>query len=105
VTQPQPEKKVFTHNIQIPPNTNLEELGGAYKALLEAVGVKASLIPFEANPQGFTHPIEECNKILTRDYMATMQLLQSSVLHHGAVYLENLTFHANSAVFVFFYME
>lgn len=105
MTDSAPQKKTFTHNIQLPPNTDNAELGGAYKALLEAVGVNASLIPFEVNPNGFTHPIAECNQILTRDYMATMQLLQSSVLQHGAVYLENMTFRLNTVVFVFYYME
>lgn len=106
---PQPEKvkKTFTHVVQVPPNTDVPQMAGAYRSLLMAVGIRSIelLDIFPENPQGFSHPIEECQEKLKHDFMQTMQLLQSSVNEHGTVYLENVTFNANSAVFVFYYME
>lgn len=107
MTQPAKVKKTFTHVVQVPPNTDVPQMAGAYRSLFNAVELKNTemLDIFPDNPQGFTHPIPECQEKLKHDFMQTMQLLQASVLDYGTVYLENATFNQNSAVFVFYYME
>lgn len=105
--QPEKVKKTFTHVVQVPPNTDVPQMAGAYRSLLQAVGIRGieMLDIFPENPHGFTHPIETEQAKLKHDFMLTMQLLQSSVNEHGTVYLENVTFNANSAIFVLYYME
>jgi len=98
--------KVITHNIQVPPNTDMQELGGAYKALFETLGVKnTDIIPFPSTVGGVTHPIEECLKKMTSEYMATMSLIQGLVMEHGTLNFENMTFNGMTAVFAFNYTE
>lgn len=98
--------KVITHNIQVPPNTDMQELGGAYKSLFETMGVKnTDMIPFPSNTGGVTHPIEECLNLMTSEYMATMSLVQGLVLEHGVLNFENMTFNGRTAVFAFNYTE
>lgn len=98
------QKQLFTHVVQVPPNTDVFEMVGAYRALLESMNIDTTLLNiFPINNQGFSHPIEECKHVLTNDFMRTMQLLNASVADYGTVYLENFTNNGKSAVFVFYY--
>lgn len=108
MTQPEKVKKTFTHILQVPPNTDIPQMAAIYRLLLNACEVKGTemldIFP-EIDSKEFSHPIEECNNKLKHDFMQTMQLVQSSVLEHGTLYLENITFNALTAIFVFYYME
>lgn len=106
MTEQVKQKQTFTHVVQLPPNTDVQEMLGAYKNLFEIQQVDTTLLKlFPNNAQGFSHPIPECNKILTDDFLATMQNIEASKLEHGTIYLENFTVNANSVVFIFFYLE
>lgn len=108
MTQPEKVKKTFTHVVQVPPNTDIPQMAAIYRLLLNACGVRdigmLDIFP-EIDSKEFTHPIPECQNKLQHDFMQTMQLVQSSVLEHGTLYLENVTFNALTAIFVFYYME
>lgn len=100
------EVKIVTHNIQIPPNTDMQELGGAYRALFSTLGVSnTDVIPFPEHTGGVTHPIQECLDKLTSEYMQTMSVVQGLMLEHGALNFENMTFNGLTAVFAFNYTE
>lgn len=106
MTEQVKQKQTFTHVIQLPPNTDVQEMLGSYKHLFTIQQVDVTLLgQFPSNSQGFSHPIPECNKILTDDFLNTMTTIEASKLEHGTIYLENFTVNANSVVFIFFYLE
>lgn len=100
------EKKTFTHTVHIPLNTDVPEMIGAYRALLESLEINTDLMSmFPINPQGFSHPVVECQEKLKHDFMQTMQLLTASKQDHNEVFLENITVTTAAAVFILYYME
>lgn len=104
---PTPVKKQFTHTVQVPAATDVPEMLGAYRSLLTSIQIQVGTLMdlFPENPNGFTHPIPESKAQLEHDFFGTMSLMQSSVLEHGTVYLENVTVSPQTLVFVLFYME
>lgn len=106
MTEQSAQKQTFTHIVQVPPNTDVQEMLGGYRSLFGIQGVVGNVLDtFPINAQGFTHPIPECNKILTDEFLHTMQLVQAAILEHGTVYLENATINGKTVVFIFYYME
>lgn len=106
MTEEVKQKQTFTYVVQLPPNTDVAEMLGAYKNLFSIQGVDVSLMKqFPVNTQGFSHPIPECNKILTDDFLRTMEAVQASITEHGTIYLENFTVNGKTVVFIFYYME
>jgi len=76
---------------------------GVYNNLLQACQIKGVInVPPAA---GFTHPIEECQQQLQRDFLNTMQLLQTAVASYGSVTLVNARCTSASLTFVFQYVE
>ena len=99
----QQQVRTFTHVVNCPPLTDVAEMMGVYNNLLQACQIKGTIqVPPAA---GFTHPIEECQKQLQRDFLATMQLLQTAVASYGSVTLVNARGTTSSLTFVFQYVE
>lgn len=100
------EVKIVTHSVYVPPNTDMEAMGGAYRALFSSLGVQnTDIIPFPENTTGVSHPIEECLKKMTSEFMGTMGIVQGLVLEHGTLNFENMTFNGQTATFSFNYTE
>jgi len=106
MTEQAKQKQVFTYVVQLPPNTDVHEMLGAYKNLFSIQGVDITLMNMiPTNTQGFSHPIPECQQILQTDFFRTMESIQAAVTDHTSVYLENFTVNGKTVVFTFYYLE
>lgn len=99
----QPQVRTFTHIVSCPPLTDMAEMMGVYNNLLQACQIKGNIAVPPVT--GFTHPIAECQQQLQKDFLQTMQLLQTAVASYGSVTLVNARCTSSSLTFVFQYVE
>lgn len=92
-------KNVFTHVVTVPHLTDVPQFLGAYKNLLNTLGI-SNEIPFEAS-QGFTHPIEESQNKLTQDFMQSMIILKHKSEASGPVICDDVRIGNTTITFVF----
>jgi len=101
---PSPEKKLFTHVVQLPAQTDVPEFIGVYRAMFETCGVDCSQMFFPTAVK-FTHPIPEMNEKLARDYAETLLILQSTVANCDTIAVINCRVTSGTATFIFEYTE
>lgn len=103
MTTQQAVLKTTTHNVRIPPLTDVEQLIGGYKSLFNALGIPNE-IPMPA-VEGFTHPIPAENEKLTADFFTSMMAFKQLKIDKVNVKLVNTRINAAMLVFVFTYEE
>lgn len=96
--------KILTHNVQVPPLTDQQEMLGAYRTLFDSLCVPHTM-PFEANPNGFSHPIEAENAKLSNDFFNTMMVVRQLLIDRINVQLTNVRVSSSMVTFVFSYEE
>lgn len=92
---------MFTHVIQVPPLTDSMMLVGAYRALMDTIGIDTSALANYPNATGVTHPVESAQQILVDDFQDTFKMLQVSYMTHGGLTVSDMKFMATCCVFVF----
>lgn len=97
--------KLLTHVVAVPPLTNVEEMLGAYKTLMQTIGIgDVDQMPFPPSA-GFTHPIPEENQKLTNDFFNTSRVLQQLVRDKVFVHLRDTRVSMTTVTFIFGYDE
>lgn len=86
--------KTFSHNVPVPPLTDIQELLGMYQGLFNALGISHNMnFPLV---EKFAHPIKSENDKLTKDFFNTMITLKQVLLNKVNVQVTNIV--ANSAM-------
>lgn len=91
----------FTHVIQVPPLTDTMMLVGAYRTLMNTIGINCDRLAAYPASSGVTHPIESAQQILANDFTDTYHMLMVSYMTHGSLTVANMTFMMNCCVFTF----
>lgn len=95
----------FTHVITVPPMTDTMMLVGAYRALMEAMGIDCTALAAFPVCQGVTHMVEQAQQILTNDWQDTFAMLQVSYMLHGGLTVTDMRFMTNCCIFTFSYPD
>lgn len=95
--------KQITHNVRIPPLTDIEQMMGCYRALFSMLGLPNAM-PFPMG-SGFTHPVEaEQSKMMT-DFYNTKIVVEQLMRDRISVKLADCRVGESVAVFIFTYEE
>lgn len=96
--------KTITHTIALPPNTDVVQFLGVYRNLMESMQVPHNMDTFDS-VDGFTHPIEECQKQLTTAFFEFFRQLQDLKNIYGSVQCINATVGNSTVTFIFTYQD
>ena len=91
----------FTHVIQVPPMTDTMMLVGAYRTLMDTIGIECGVLAQYPSSSGVTHPIASAQQILADDFSDTYHMLMVSYMFHGSLSVTNMRFMMNCCVFTF----
>lgn len=92
---------VFTHVIRVPALTDTMMLVGAYRALMDTIGIECSALAAYPIASGVTHPVKAAQQILVDDFQDTYAMLMVSYMAHGSLSVTNMRFMPNCCVFTF----
>lgn len=97
--------KSQTHNVRIPPVTDVPQMIGAYAALISVLGIPLPAdFPF-ALAGAFSHPIEAENQAMTADFMNTKMLIESLRMRYVNVALAKMNVNGSQLVMTFTFTD